>query len=83
MPKKATLQVNRKGKLEKVVRAGYGEQMFTDCSELAYSASKDCFGGYVWDGNFGPDDNTCWFEVPFAAVVKQFGEQVAEQLKAG
>lgn len=70
------------GKLENVVESGYGQSMHYDVKTLSYNAEKDCFEGRVWDGSFGPDDNTTWLEVPFSDVVERFGQDVAEGLKA-
>jgi hypothetical protein len=69
------------GELRAVVKSGYGQDMYTDVESLYYNPLKDVFEGRIWDGNFGPGNNTTWHVVPYTQVVEEFGEEVAESLK--
>jgi len=70
------------GTLENVVKEGYGQDMHLDVKVLKYNGEKHAFEGRVWNGNFGPGDNTTWLEVQFAAVVERFGAETAAELAA-
>ena len=70
------------GKLENVVKEGYGQSVHSDVKVLKYNAEKHVFEGRVWNGNFGPGDNTTWLEVPFQAIVERFGAEAAAELVA-
>jgi len=70
----------RDGKLLKVVKSGYGQDIFTDITVLKYNSEESVFRGRIWDGNFGPDDNTTQFEVSLTAVVEELGAEAASQL---
>ena len=65
------------GKLESVVTAGYGESTYHDVKVLEFDPGANSFVGSVWDGNFGPDDNTITLRVPYQSVVDKFGEAAA------
>jgi len=73
----------RGNNLQHVVKSGYGQSTHTDVKVLAYNVSTRCFEGRVWDGKFGPDDNTTWIEIPLDAIVARFGVEATEQLCQG
>jgi len=70
----------RGGKLVKVVKAGYGQSMHSDTAVLGYNPRTDTFEGRVWNGRFGPGDNTQPYSVT-PAEAKAGLDQDIYQLK--